>query len=281
MRHSAGGVRVFSRKFVILVVAALLPLGALLSIMILSQADLLFPVHAVPSAGPLPAGAERLQVRTADGETLHGVHLPPAEGREGVRTLVLGFGGNGWNGQEVATYLHGVFPEAHVVAFHYRGYRPSTGSPSSDALMADAPLLFDEAVKRVQPQRTVVIGFSIGTGVGASLARHRELDGLILVTPFDSLKSVTQDLYPWLPVGPFFQHEMAAAEYLSGSKVPVAILAAERDEIIPQARTDGLRKRITNLAFDRSFAGAGHNDIYHRADFRASLDDALAAVAAK
>lgn len=256
-------------------------MGALLSIMILSQADLLFPVHAVPRAGPLPPGAERLQVRTPDGETLHGVHIPPAASGAGDRTLLLGFGGNGWNGQEVATYLHGVFPDAHVVAFHYRGYRPSTGSPSSDALMSDAPLLFDEAVKRVRPERTVVIGFSIGTGVGASLARHRDLDGLILVTPFDSLKAVTQDLYPWLPVGPFFQHEMAAASYLTGNPVPVAVLAAGNDEIIPAARTDALRKRISNLAFDRSFGGAGHNDVYHRADFRDALQEALTAVAAK
>ena len=35
--------------------------------------------------------------------------------------------------------------------------------------------------------------------------RQRPLDGLILVTPFDSLKAVAQGLYPWLPIGPFFQ----------------------------------------------------------------------------
>lgn len=247
----------------------------------LSQADLLFPVHAVPPAGPLPPGAERLQVTAPNGDILHGVHLEPARGEGGPRILLLGFGGNAWNGQEVATYLHSIFPEAHVVAFHYRGYRPSTGSPSADALMADAPLLFDEAVNRVRPELTVVAGFSIGSGVAARLSRQRDLDGLILVTPFDSLKAVTQDLYPWLPVGPFFQHEMAAADDLAGSKAPVAILAAERDEIIQRSRTDALRKRIPNLKFDRTIGNAGHNDIYHSTDFQASLRDALEAVAGK
>ena len=248
--------------------------------MIFSQADLLFPVHAVPPAGRLPLGAEPLQV-TRDGDTLHGVHFRPTSQPKGPPTLVLGFGGNAWNAQDVATYLHGIFPDTHVVAFHYRGYRPSSGRPSAEALMGDAPILFDEVVKRVRPERTVAAGFSIGSGVAASLAHHRELDGVILVTPFDSLKAVAQDLYPWLPVAPFFQHEIAAAEYLADNDVPVAIIAAERDSIIPPARTNALRKKVRNLAFDRSFAGAGHNDIYHRADFQDSMREALAAVAPK
>ncbi len=247
----------------------------------LSQADLLFPVHAVPSAGPLPPGAEQLQVATDDRHTLHGVHFRPVEEGIGPKMLLMGFGGNAWNGQQVATYLHGVFPEAHVVTFHYRGYRPSTGSPSADALMADAPLVFDEAVKRVQPDLVVAAGFSIGSGIAARLSRQRKLDGLILVTPFDSLKAVTPDLYPWLPVGPFFQHEIPAADDLAGGNVPVAILSAEQDEIIAASRTDALRHGVPNLKFDRTIPGAGHNDIYQRGDFQASLREALNAVARK
>ena len=34
------------------------------------QSHLIFPVHAVPRAGPLPPGAERLSVRTTDGDTI-------------------------------------------------------------------------------------------------------------------------------------------------------------------------------------------------------------------
>lgn len=249
--------------------------------MIQFQTDLLFPVRAVPPAGPLPPGAERLRVATADGETLHGVHLPPATQENAPKTLILGFGGNAWNGQEVATYLHGIFPEAHVVAFHYRGYHPSTGSPSADALLEDAPLLFDETMKRVGPERTVVAGFSIGSGVAARLSRLRKVDGMILVTPFDSLRAVAQGLYPWLPIGPFFQHEMAAADDLAGGATSVAIISAEQDEIIQTARTDALRQSAAELKFDRTIAGAGHNDIYHRADFQASMREALEAVAPK
>lgn len=258
-----------------------------------SQTEMLFPTQAVPPAGPLPPEAESLELQTTEGERLHGVHFLPNKDDDSsrimsthnlspgqARTLILGFGGNAWNGQNVATYLHQIFPETHVVSFHYRGYAPSTGNPSAQALMDDAPLAYDLAVDRVRPERVVAVGLSIGSGVAANLARHRKVDGLILVTPFDSLKLVAGDLFPWLPVGPFFQHEMAAAEDLQGNKIPVAILAAERDEIVLPPRTAALRNQVHNLAFDRTFAGAGHNDIYQRADFEAGLREALQAVVA-
>lgn len=242
-----------------------------------SQDDIIFPVHAVPPPGPLPPGAERIAIDSG-GERLHGIHVPPATEAQGPRTLVLGFGGNGWNGEDVGSYLHDLYPEADVVVFHYRGYRPSTGRPSAEALVADAPLVLAEAKRRVRPQRVIAVGFSIGSGVAASLAKSGGVDGLILVTPFDSLKAVAGDIYPWLPVGPFFRHEFDAAQFLAGSDMPVAILAAERDEIIPPRRTEALRTQVRNLVFDRTIGRASHNDIYQRSDFHAAMQEALGAV---
>jgi hypothetical protein len=238
------------------------------------QSQLIFPTHAVPSAGPVPPGAELLSAVAADGTELAGIHIP-ADGPQGERTLILGFGGNAWNAQDVAEYLHELFPQRDVVAFHYRGYAPSRGSPSADALIADAPLVYDMAIETVRPSRVVAIGFSIGSGVAATLAARRKLDGLILVTPFDSLRAVAQSMYPWLPIGPFFEHEIDAASALDGVKVPVAIIAAERDEIVPEGRTEALRPKVPNLVFDRTIARAGHNDIYARSDFHDAIREAF------
>ena len=242
------------------------------------QTQLIFPTHAVPAAGPLPPGSERLQVQSAEGQTLHGVHIPPIDAADAGKTLIFGFGGNAWNAEDVASYLHEVFPEVDVVAFHYRGYAPSGGSPSSEALIADAPLVYDAAVRKVRAKRTIVAGFSIGSGIAAQLAAKRNLDGLILVTPFDSLKAVAQSIYPWLPISLVFDHEIDAAGPLDKSELPGAIIAADRDEIIPGDRTDALRRRIRNLVFDRTIARAGHNDIYGRSDFHAAMREALTAV---
>jgi uncharacterized protein len=247
--------------------------------MIPSQADMLFPTHAVPPPGPLPAGAQAVNVDTSDGHRLEGVHIPPVE--EGnARTLILGFGGNAWNGSDVAAFLHDLYPEANIVAFHYRGYRPSTGTPSAEALLADAPLVRNFAVELVKPDVTVAAGFSIGSGVAARLARDSMVDGAILVTPFDSLKAAAADLYPWLPIGLFFEHEIDAAGFLSASDVPVAIIAGERDTLIRPPRTEGLRRKVRKLVLDRTIAGAGHNDIYHRPEFAPAMREALTQVTA-
>jgi uncharacterized protein len=238
------------------------------------QSHLIFPTHAVSRAGAWPDGAERLSLTTADAKELVGIRIPPDEPAK-ERTLILGFGGNAWNAQDVAQYLHELFPEEEVVAFHYRGYAPSQGSPSAEALISDAPIIYDFAVERVRPARVVAIGFSIGSGIAARLAAERKLDGLILVTPFDSLKSVAQSMYPWIPIGPFFEHEIDAASALEKVDVPVAIIAAERDEIVPAARTDALRQHVRQMAFDRTIAGAGHNDIYARSDFHDAMHEAF------
>jgi len=241
------------------------------------QSQLIFPVNAVPPSGPLPPDAELLSVRTPDDETLQGIHIP-ADEPDATGTLILGFGGNAWNGQDVAEYLHELYPGHAVVVFHYRGYRPSTGSPSGEVLISDAPLVYDAAVERVKPAKVIAAGFSIGTGIAAQLSSRRPLDGLILVTPFDSLRAVAQSMFPWLPIGPIFAHEIDAAMPLKDSKVPVAIVAAERDEIVPADRTAGLRGVVPNLVFDRTIARAGHNDIYSRSDFQEAMRAALAAV---
>jgi pimeloyl-ACP methyl ester carboxylesterase len=241
------------------------------------QTQLIFPTHAVAPAGPFPPRAEELSITTPDGNRLLGIHIPADEPAK-ERTLILGFGGNAWNGQDVAEYLHELYPEGDIVAFHYRGYRPSTGEPSADALITDAPLVYDLAIERVKPQRTIAVGFSIGSGIAAELAVRRDLDGLILVTPFDSLRAVAQAMYPWLPIGPFFEHQIDAGTASEKADVAVAIVVAGRDEIVPSERTAALRSHIHHLVFDRTIAGAGHNDIYARSDFQEAMREALKAV---
>ena len=257
---------------------AAVALAAAILIMFDFQTQLIFPTHAVPASGPLPSGAVKVDFTAADGTKLHGIHIPPARRSKSPKTLILTFAGNAWNSEDAADYLHQLYPEADVVTFHYRGYRPSGGAPSAEALLADALPAHDYAVSLVKPARTVAVGFSIGTGVAAHLAAQRKLDGLILVTPFDSLKAVAQDLYPLLPMGLLFRHEMAPARALRRSKTPTAIIGAEHDTLIPPARTDALRRSVGNLVFDRNIHRAGHNDIYQRSDFHDAMRAALAAV---
>jgi alpha-beta hydrolase superfamily lysophospholipase len=182
-----------------LLLAIILLYAAVCAFAFFFQDRALFPVEAARSGDPLPPGAERLALAAPDGTNLVGIHLPPR--RPGPNPpLILGFGGNAWNADHAAEYLGDVFPGADIVTFHYRGYAPSGGRPGAAALLADSLLIHDFAAARFPGRPIVVIGFSIGSGVAAHLARERPVAGAVLVTPFDSLTSVAAGHAPWLPV---------------------------------------------------------------------------------
>ena len=254
--------------------------AAVVAAMWLAQDRLLFPTALAAAARvQLPASAERLEVRTTGGVVRGGVGVPAnGKGTERAPTL-LGFGGNAWNAEAMAVYLHGLFPDREVVAFHYRGYAPSGGEPSAAALLSDSILVFDRVQEADARGRVVAIGFSIGSGVAAHLARHRPAAGLLLVTPFDSLQALARDLYWWAPVGLLLRHRMPTIDFVRGSPVPTALIVAGRDAIVPARRSTPLRAAIANLVFEGRI-DAGHNDLYDRAAFAAAMREALAKVEA-
>ena len=257
--------------------------AAAVAAMYLAQTWLLFPTALAGAARvQLPASARRLEASTPDGEILVGVRIPAAagEGSDGRAPALLGFGGNAWNAEAMALYLHGLFPGREVAAFHYRGYAPSTGEPSAQALLADSVLAFDRLRQAGAGERGVVaVGFSIGAGVAAHLAQHRPVAGLVLVTPFDSLEALARDLYWWAPVGPLLRHRMPTIDFVRGSPVPTALIVAERDTIVPARRSTALRQAVANLVFEAA-VDAGHNDLYGRPAFAEAMRETLARIEA-
>jgi len=262
------------RLMLTLLLPPLLIYLGLVAFLYFAQTAMLFPVGQVARGGPLPEGAEPLELRTASGERLLGFHVPPAR-RRSERLLILGFGGNAAGASGTALDLHALFPDADIVVFHYRGYAPSEGSPSAAAFREDALRIHDFARARFRPDRMIAVGFSVGSGVAASLSAERDLDGLILVTPFDSLRRVASDQYWWAPVRLLFRHELEPVRDLRRNPTPVAILAGGRDDLVPGPRTQALRLAAPILAFDRTITDAGHNDIYDHPDFADAMRGAL------
>lgn len=262
-----------------LLITLVLLYGAIVAAAYFTQSRVLFPTRVAASAGPMPASTKRLALITPTGRTLSGVHIP-GQFSQADRPLILGFAGNAWNADDAAAYLHGLYRGADIVTFHYRGYSPSEGSPSAEALKADALLIHDFVRRNYNNAQIIVVGFSIGSGVAASLAAHRPVDGIILVSPFDSLTAVASSHFPWLPVRLLFRHRMEAAADLRSVQAPVAVISGERDSIIPSARTDALKRALPSLVFARTVSGADHNDIYQDPAFHSAMQDALVQVLA-
>jgi len=243
------------------------------------QDRLLFPSQLATTTGtPLPGDAPRLTLTASDGTELHGVRLTPPATPVTDRVIILGFGGNAWNAEDAAAYLYTMYPDAEVVVFHYRGYGPSKGRASVDALIADAPLIYDKVREDAPAARIVAAGFSIGSGIAVHLARERKLDGLLLVTPFDSLAALAAHHFPWVPAASLIHNPMRNAELLRGLSIPTAIIAAEQDEVIPRERTSEMRGAAKTMVYSRTINGANHNDIYRREEFATAMREALAAI---
>lgn len=267
-------------KFILVLGAAYL---TVLAVMWAIQDRLLFPTGLAATVGtPVPAEAPRLSLTTPDGVELRGVRLVPPASPVTDRLAILGFAGNAWNAEDAAVYLQGLYPQADIIVFHYRGYGPSTGRASVDALLADAPLIYDQIAEQMrtasESTRFIAVGFSIGAGVAVHLARERKLDGLILVTPFDSLTTLAALHFPWLPARVMIHNPMRNAEMLRGLDVPAAVIAAEHDEIIPRESASEMRGAAKRMVYSRTIQDAGHNDLYGREEFATAMREALGAI---
>jgi uncharacterized protein len=283
-RSEAGQVAVEDQMIRTLIVVVGIYLG-IVALVATLQTRMLFPTGLVPRGDAPPAAAVPLTVGTADGQTLAGFLLPGDDGRAEAGAeagaealpLLLGFGGNAWNAAAVAGLLRAVFPQHPVAAFEYRGYGASTGKPSAQAIMDDAEAVFDQLAPQA-PGGIIPVGISIGTGPAARLVAAREVQGAVLVTPFDSLGAVARDTFPWLPVGLFFRHDMPVADMLADSTVPIAAIIAGNDSIIPARRSHALLDRLPSPAHVTTIGNVGHNDIFGDPRFGPALRDAVAAV---
>jgi len=262
---------------VLLIQLLLAAIGLYIAVVVglaLVQTSLLFPTGLVTrSAVYLPTTARRISVKATDGIELQGVHVPASASPGGG--LLLGFGGNAWNAATLASLLNEVLPGHEVVVFHYRGYLPSAGRPSAASLLHDALAAHDGLTEFASGVPVIAIGISIGCGPAMHLARHRRLSGVILVTPFDSLAAVARHHYWWAPVRLLLRHKMEVGADASEVGEPVAIIAAERDGVVPAERTEALRRKIRRLVLYRVIADADHNSLYDRPGFAGALREAV------
>jgi len=151
---------------------------------------------------------------------------------------IIYFGGNA---EEVAanvpTFTR-IFDDATVYLVNYRGYGGSSGSPTEQALYADAMAIFDHLAER--HRRVATIGRSLGSGVATYLASVRDVERMVLVTPFDSIENVAARRYPIFPISLLLKDKFRSAEHVTTVDAPTLVLIAEHDQVIPREHTESL-----------------------------------------
>ena len=192
----------------------------------------------------------------SDGETLKIWRLAHTD----KANAIIYFGGNAEDVSGNIPEFRHMFPQHNVYLVNYRGYGGSTGAPTELGLYADALAVFDELALRYT--NIAVIGRSLGSGVATYLATQRDIDRLILVTPFDSIESVAKSAMPILPISLLLKDKFDSAGRVADIKAPVLVVTAENDEVIAMRHSDALIQAFPDTQVTvEVIADTGHNTI--------------------
>jgi pimeloyl-ACP methyl ester carboxylesterase len=170
------------------------------------------------------------------------------------------FGGNAEDVSEAMPDFADAFPGRAIYLLHYPGYGGSPGTPSEQAIIAEAMALYDQV--HTQHQDIVVIGRSLGSGVAVHLASLRSVSRLVLVTPYDSLQEIAVHHYPYFPIRWLLRDKFESWRYAQKVTAPTRIVVAANDEVIPRSSSDLLRTRFKDgIASYVVIPNVGHNTI--------------------
>lgn len=146
----------------------------------------------------------------------------------------------------------------------YRYNAGSDGRPSEAALIADgrAALTWLHG-REIAPERIVLFGESLGSGIATALAADRDdLAALVLDAPFDSVTEVASRLYWYVPVRLLLKDSFDSISRIADVRIPVLIGHGGQDRVIPERHG----RRLFNAANEpKSFAykpDAGHVDLF-------------------
>jgi len=191
-----------------------------------------------------------------NGLHLRGVRVLAQEGN----TVLLYFGGNA---EPVVYNALPMLRLASVTAYliDYRGYGDSEGSPNERALRDDALANFDWVRAQHPGSRIVLVGRSLGSAMALHVATRREVDGIILISPFTSIRDVAAYHLPWLPVRPLLKHPFETTPDVHRIEVDVLVIAAENDSVIPRQFTDAFVRELPTRTEAQIIPGTDHNDL--------------------
>ena len=218
--------------------------------------------RAAAVAHAVPPGFELLRAAARDGVTVNALDLPAPPG---ARTVV-----HFHNNRDTATDAVDLARALHarglgVLLVEYRGYGLSRGAePSEEGLYNDAEAALDRlAARGVGPDKVVLWGTSLGTGVAAEMARRGRGAALVLVTPYTSIPDVVTAVVPLIPAGLLFPDRFDTLGKVAQIRVPTLVIHGDADEIVPFWMGRTLASSIAGAALLR-VRGGHHGDLFLR-----------------
>lgn len=228
------------------------------------QSRLLYlPERSTPTSDELARNGLRWWPERPSAEGYRGL-LASAEGTTARGTIVV-FHGNAGAAIDRLRFLTPLKRAGfRVLLTEYPGYGWRGGAPSEEALVHDGI----ETLARLRDEfgdPVYVWGESLGAGVAAAVAGRagQIAAGLVLLTPWEDLRSVARHHYWYLPAQWLVKDRYDSAANLARYAGPVALLVAERDTTIPPEHGRRLYEALLRHGVSTrlwSFPQAGHGD---------------------
>lgn len=177
-----------------------------------------------------------------------------------AKGTVIVFHGNAGSAWHRVYFVHALEPLGYrVVLAEYPGYGGRRGKMNEKNAVADARGIIANARSQFGDP-VFLLGESMGSGVAAAaIDADQPVSGLVMVTPWDSLPSLAQTLYWYLPARWLVKDQFDSIANLQSFDRPVAVAMALNDEVIPNKHTMALFNAIKAPKRLWQFENAGHN----------------------
>lgn len=201
-------------------------------------------------------------IKSTDGATLHAWYVVNPHA---TKTALISHG-NGGDLVCRTVYIEMLLRAGvSVLAYDYRGYGRSSGSPSLDGIVKDAVAAHDFLTreKKTAPQNIILFGESLGTGVSCQLAEKRQVASMILVSAYTDILKLGRDRFGWLKLYPdiFFPRQtLNSLQVLSKPHPKTLIIHGEKDTLISITHAQTLQSCSANIEL-MAIPEADHNDL--------------------
>jgi len=179
-----------------------------------------------------------------------------------VKGTIVVFHGNAGTAADREYYMNDLPALGYrIILAEYPGYGARKGKLGEVSFVNDAKetmrIAFEQYGKPLY-----LLGESLGCGVAASLAKETPvpIDGIILITPWNTLLAVAKEKFPWLPVKLFLRDKYDSNQNLKAFRGRITVIGAERDDIIPIHHAKALYESLPGQKKMWVIKGAGHND---------------------
>jgi uncharacterized protein len=228
------------------------------SVLDLQYKLLYYPEAAVPSKQSL--SAINLLFWPSDSHDYRG--FVSDSDQSGYKGTVVIFHGNAGTAADRSYYVKALRPLGYrVLLAEYPGYGARNGKLGELSFVNDARETLKLAFKQYGTP-IYLLGESLGCGVVAAIVKDVPvpIDGIVLITPWDSLLSVAKEKFPLFPFSWLLKDKYDSIENLKNFQGRIAVIGAERDEIIPIRHADELYRSLSGSKRKWVLDGVGHND---------------------